>query len=418
MIQINNSYIKYLFFLLPLSLVTGPLIPEIIVFFVIINFFFDSFKRNVSYVFKNNFFKLFIIISLFIIVRNYFSDYFFKNYLNSLFYFRFTIFSLAIYLIDLQNRNFKKIVFYGILSAYILLFMDTLIEYFFHDRIYGLKSIYDSRISSFFGDEYVMGSFAVRFLPIAIFTLFWLDIKKSNYYLILFSILLVTGILVILSGERAALLLFFLVCIILVLLKKFRTFFSIHLIIFLTVFLYFLQNNNYNERYFGFLKNNNFKNNEFIFFTQEHHSLMLTSFKIIKSNFLLGTGGKSFSFLCGKDEFKTITYPNNDIGKEDIGCSTHPHNVFLQVFLEYGILGIIIYLTILTQVIFKFFFNILEYNKRELPIYKNKNLSLVFLYLSLLMNIFPFIPSGSLFNNWFSIILYMPIGFILSLEKK
>ena len=39
MIQINNSYIKYLFFLLPLSLVTGPLIPEIIVFFVIINFF-------------------------------------------------------------------------------------------------------------------------------------------------------------------------------------------------------------------------------------------------------------------------------------------------------------------------------------------------------------------------------------------
>ena len=34
------------------------------------------------------------------------------------------------------------------------------------------------------------------------------------------------------------------------------------------------------------------------------------------------------------------------------------------------------------------------------------------------MNIFPFIPSGNLFNNWFSIILYIPIGFILSIEKN
>ena len=187
MIQIINSYIKYLFFLLPLSLITGPLIPEIIVFFLIINFFFVSTKLDIDYVFKNNFFKLFVIISLFIITRNYFSDYFFKNYLNSFFYFRFTMFSLAIYLIDLQNRNFKKILFYGIISAYILLFTDTLFEYFFQDRVYGLKSIYDSRISSFFGDEYVMGSFSVRFLPLAIFTLFWFDIKKSDYYLILFQ---------------------------------------------------------------------------------------------------------------------------------------------------------------------------------------------------------------------------------------
>ena len=51
-----------------------------------------------------------------------------------------------------------------------------------------------------------------------------------------------------------------------------------------------------------FFKKNNYINKEFIFFTEEHHSLMLTSFKIIKSNLLFGTGGKSFSFLCGKDD--------------------------------------------------------------------------------------------------------------------
>ena len=115
-----------------------------------------------------------------------FSDYFLKITSTVYFTFRFTIFSLAIYLLDLENRDLKKILFYGIIIAYILLFTDTLFEHFFNERIYGLKSIYNSRISSFFGDEYIMGSFAVRFLPLAIFTLFWFDIKKSYYYIILF----------------------------------------------------------------------------------------------------------------------------------------------------------------------------------------------------------------------------------------
>ena len=139
MIQFNNSLIKYLLFLLPLSLITGPLLPELVVFFLITYFFFSSIKQNINYIFKNNFFKLFIINFLFIIVRNYFSDYFFKNYLNSLFYFRFTIFSLAIYLLDLENRDLKNL-FYGIIIAYILL---LLIPYLNTSSMknHGLKSI-------------------------------------------------------------------------------------------------------------------------------------------------------------------------------------------------------------------------------------------------------------------------------------
>ena len=119
-----------------------------------------------------------------------------------------------------------------------------------------------------------MGSFAVRFLPLAIFTLFWFDIK--NLIIILFFFYITDhryfdNTL----GERAAFLLFFLICNIFVLLKKFRKFFLIHLIVFLTVFLYLAQNNNIEQRYFGFKKT--ISQNEFIFFTEEHHSLMLTS---------------------------------------------------------------------------------------------------------------------------------------------
>jgi O-antigen ligase len=118
------------------------------------------------------------------------------------------------------------------------------------------------------------------------------------------------------------------------------------------------------------------------------------------------------------DEFKTTTYPNGDIGNEDIGCSTHPHNIFLQIFVEYGLVGICLYLLIFYKIISQIYLNILQYNRSNLTLFKNTSLSLSFLYLTLFLNIFPFIPSGNFFNNWLSIILFLPIGFILSIEKK
>lgn len=416
--QLNLSKFKYLLFLMPLALITGPLVPEIIVLFIIGYLLTITILEKKIHIYNNNFFKFFIIICFYVLIRNYFSDYFFKNQHISLFYFRFTVFALGIYLLDLKNENIKKFLFYGIISAFLILLADSLYEYLNDNRLYGLKSIYDTRISSFFGDEYIMGSFVVRLLPLLFFSLLWINIKQTFFYLILFGIFIISGILIMLSGERVALLLFFIIFTILILLKKFRIFFFINILFFLTIFSYFIQDKNVKERYFGNINKNYFENKELIFFTEEHHSMMITSLKIIKSNLFFGTGSKSFRYLCKKDEFKTITYPSNDVGQEDIGCSTHPHNIFLQIFVEFGLIGIIFFLIIFIKVILRLCNSINEYNKLESPLYKNIELSKSILYLSLFINIFPIIPSGNFFNNWFSIILYLPIGFILSLEKK
>ena len=38
---------------------------------------------------------------------------------------------------------------------------------------------------------------------------------------------------------------------------------------------------------------------------------------------------------------------------------------------------------------------------------------------SILITIWPVVPSGNFFNNWLSIVYYFPVGFLLySLEKK
>ena len=39
------------------------------------------------------------------------------------------------------------------------------------------------------------------------------------------------------------------------------------------------------------------------------------------------------------------------------------------------------------------------------------------IYSSFLITFFPLIPTGNIFNNWLSIIFYLPLGFFIS-EKK
>lgn len=413
-----KTFSHIIFYLFPLCLISGPLLPEIISLLIIIYFLITTINEKKNFLYENNFFKLLIVISLFIFVRNFFSDYFSENYLSSIFYFRFTIFALGIYSLDLTDRSIKIFFFYGILTSFIVLFFDASYEYLFKDRIFGLNSSYSSRISSFFGDEYIMGSFIIRLLPLLIFSLLWIDIKETNFILSLYLILLMATILIVLSGERTALLLLFIMFSFFILLKRFRAIFFINLIFILLLFITILQNQDYKNRYLGFINKNTNESTQIIFYTAEHHSMMLTSVKIIKANFILGSGSKSFKHLCKMDEFKTITYPSSDIGNEDIGCSTHPHNIFLQIFVEYGLVGICLYLLIFYKIISKIHLNILQYNRSNLNLFKNASLSLSFLYLALFLNIFPFIPSGNFFNNWLSIILFLPIGFILSIEKK
>ena len=37
---------------------------------------------------------------------------------------------------------------------------------------------------------------------------------------------------------------------------------------------------------------------------------------------------------------------------------------------------------------------------------------------SIIINLFPLVPSGNIFNNWMSIIYFIPVGFILDSFKK
>ena len=117
---------------------------------------------------------------------------------------------------------------------------------------------------------------------------------------------------------------------------------------------------------------------------------------------LAGTGVKGFRYLCRN---KIYILEKND------GCSTHPHNTYVQVLVSNGLIGFSLLFFALLFVIKEIFLcrkNISsskEFNKYEIS--KAIAISTIFI------NLWPLIPSGNFFNNWLSMFYFYPIGFYL-----
>ena len=143
------------------------------------------------------------------------------------------------------------------------------------------------------------------------------------------------------------------------------------------------------------------------FIPLKYYLMFSSSLKMFKDDPLFGKGVKTFRNLC-KDEkyflkqnYKAFQDKPDDFYKGYTGltsCSTHPHNYYIQLLAETGVFTFLIFISIFIFSIYRFFI--------EDEIYRK------LIFLALIMNFFPFLFTGSLFNNFISILFYLPIGFI------
>ena len=127
---------------------------------------------------------------------------------------------------------------------------------------------------------------------------------------------------------------------------------------------------------------------EFNFLPNSHENLLITAYYIFQDHIFFGAGPKMFRYLCSN-------YSN-----KDNSCSTHPHNTYFQLMAETGIIG--------TFLVSLFFLTSL-FNT-----YRNRyNFFKASVYIMIVINFWHLITTGSFFNNWLSILYFIPIGFIL-----
>ena len=84
---------------------------------------------------------------------------------------------------------------------------------------------------------------------------------------------------------------------------------------------------------------------------------------------------------------------------------THPI-IPSWVWAETGIFGFLIIFSILIYISVILTKVVLSKNK-------NEQTALFFFCLAIFINLFPFLPTGSFFNNWMSILYYLPVAFFI-----
>ncbi|OUX38040.1 MAG: O-antigen polymerase [Candidatus Pelagibacter sp. TMED273] len=393
-------------------LILGPFLPDLIVSVSSLFFLCYSLKNNNFYYFKIVPFIIFLLFCIIITLLSLESKDISLSIKSSLFYFRIGVFSCFIwYLID-KDKNILNYFYYALVLCFSVLVVDGYFQYFTGVNISGFK-IYSIRVSSFFGDELIMGSYLSRLFPL-LFALFLVKQKKKyeTYFIGLLFILI--DVLIFMSGERTAF--FFLnlsTIFIVILIKEYQKFRLVTFIIaMICIFVLSLNSSKLSERMFenpaknmGLIKNSSDKDkgfikksNELIIFTPEHDSLIRTAYNMFKDQPILGHGPKMFRKLCKDKKYA--------VGK--VPCSTHPHNFYIQLLAETGIIGFLFLFSILGYVLYsalRQFKSIIFKQKRPLTDYQ------VCLLAGILITSWPFSPNGNFFNNWIMIVYSLPIGF-------
>ena len=431
---------SWLIILLPIFLITGPFLSDLALSIVGILFLINSFKNRLIKFYNNIYFKLFVIFYIVLITSSLLSDNILNSLKTSFFYFRFGIFSLSFWYLIENNSKILKFLFYSILICFVVLIIDGYAQYILGENLFGTKLYNKYRVSSFFGDELILGSYLSRFFPILFGLFVFFDQQKKNkklLFLISTVFILVDG-LIFLSGERLALFFMNLSAIFIILMinnyKIYRLWtYVLSLILIVTLLILFPHSK---ERFLDqtiydmtrtcseSVKNEKKKNGgdiqskcfndgkKFYIFSKPHNDMYRSGFAIFLDNKFFGVGPRQFRNKC---KYYTVLGWNYITKKNDAvseySCSSHPHNTYIELLSETGIFGFLFVISL--------FITIFYYSTKHFvyKFMKHKNVFFndfeICLISALIISIWPLSPSGSFFNNWMSIVYFFPIGMLL-----
>ncbi len=418
----KDNFINLLFSAIPLSFIAGNLINNLNIFLIIL-FSFVFYGVNIFKIKIKLIDKLVIIFFLFVLYTSIYNNIFIyitedwpKNFSvtkKALLFLRFLAFYFIIRFLVLEEKINFKIFLISCTVSSIFVSLDLFYQFIFGVDIFGFESS-GRKLSGPFGDELIAGGYLQRFsiFSFFLFPLYFIKNKKYLKYIYVLLLLLFFPAITI-SGNRMPLILFtFSISLIMLLEKDLRKYFVIFLLSISIIFLLLFKFNPKIKANFINFYNQVTKLTTVISSSQidkakmpPYYKEFSTFYETWKMNKYIGGGIKGFRYYCHKRQ-------NIEKNAKFI-CNMHPHNYYLEILSELGLVGFLIissfFLITLYMTIIKKYF---------LTSHLNNNLIITpFMFLALL-EIFPIKSTGSFFTTGNATYIFLVISVSLALSIK
>ena len=407
--KVYYNLLRYIFYSLPLLIILGNAAINFSLALVSLLYFVQIiYEKKIIFVNRPEF-KVFVIFYIYLIFNSLISLDPETSLIRTIPFLKFFIFSLVfINLLEEKIIDIKKLglIWFILLS---ILSLDILFQSIVGHNIFGFKSNFANRNSSFFFDELVAGGFIFSLVFITLKILFK---KQNNFFEQL--LILIFFIIIFLTGERSSFVKYFLILIIsFYFYFKYQNYlkkiFLIFLIFLSSIFIY--NSPIFKDRYLGTISYSPERNLGIInnYLRSPYGSHAISSFYILKENFLFGVGNKNFRIACKAQKEKVINYqkiidPNARVYLD--GCSTHPHQIYFELLSEHGIFGSMLILFLMYKLISQ---KIKKHKLLPINLY-----ALFFLIIAFL----PILPSGSFFTTSYAMLFWLNFVFFSISDKK
>ncbi len=331
-----------------------------------------------------------------------------ENLFKSFAYLRYLLFYFSIRLIIEKDYFNVKTFFISSSICVIFVTLDLFLQFFSGKDIFGYPKS-NQKLSGPFGDELIAGAYLQKFSLFLFFLIsFYKDFftkKNLNFFFLLAFILIFFSIVI--SGNRMSVVSFAILFIFLFIVEKHLRKFLFIVIPFIFVLFITFYNLSLNIK----VSTDHFLtlalqivtsldqvyNNPNVNFSNTYLKEFYLGYMTWQENLLFGVGINSFYLYC-KINFQF--------------CISHPHNYYLEILSELGIVGMFITLAIFLKLLHLFL-------KIKNKIYlTNENNAVTAFALLFFIEILPFKTTGSFFTTGTSTYIFLLIAAIVGLSNK
>jgi len=405
--DLYNKFVLALVGLLPLTLVVGTMISEVLIFTIIFFFLSEILIKKKFEFFKDDIFLFLCVIWIYLLLNLINSTNFELSLLRSIFFIRFPLLVIAInFFLKKNSYNFDLIFkLWGITLAIVII--DLYFQAIFGFNTIGFKSPWSERLSGFLKDELKIAHILIGFVMPTI--CFYIPKTKNKIYILVLIFLYI--LILLLTNERSNTLKGIIVVFgIFIFYEKFnfkKKIFSIAMIV-LTITLVLSFNKNINQRFVIEISSNYLKEKTLFNYIKysNYGPTYLAGLEIFKKYPIFGSGIKTFRIECNNVDIKNHYRTTSNLYRNK--CNTHPHQVYFEILSELGLIGFLLF--------FSFFFYLIY--KSTKCYLNNKNKILLSSLLFIFAQIIPLLPSGSFFTNFGATIFWINVSIIYSINKK